>query len=679
MARFWKPALMRSEVGVDEAMAQVTQQTVGTGQTMQNNEIALLLFVAGIILVVIALLAVLYGRRNRAEYAYAEDKDLFEDDDYQDQRDDRDFAPIDDFSSIRVTREDDHDELAQREPGPLTPGFVDGDHDDVDQDQNTQDFDEQRGENVVPLRAAEAPFEQRPAVNFVDEDDMRQEALGVASSMPESRSDYDFGGTQADQDFEPLTSPASDVWGQAEHREQPVITMGPSYHDDDAPYVAPFIREYIDTAERRQTGRIDEMRDELRRQMGLLKEEQSNRLDLVLSSIDRKFDGFQGAFGGGFDYEEGASTRRRIDGLHASIERITQSLERQGERLADLARSFDTRLSDMTPLRGDVRTLSDDVRSFKSDMESNTMAVSDLRDELGTLQENFTRLERNFLEGSQTDAANSMRLADVVRGTLEEGAYQIGTKLSNGHKAGCVIFLQGGRSKVAIDDRFPIDAFNQLPSRDAVRRNLPQAKTGEDEFRRMVLRAIFGCADSCIVAGETADSAILFMPSEAAYTVLHDRFPDLVRDSHRARVWLTSPSTLMGTLNLLHNVLPGSGDEETRQRDRDYDDRDDGPFYAGPEERRQQQERRGAIDEAELERRLRALREEAGAIAEELERGRQTSSRRYRDEPATRRSHKDDFEARLERFTFDLDGDTSFETSKGSRRSFRDDRDDDLR
>ena len=55
--------------------------------------------------------------------------------------------------------------------------------------------------------------------------------------------------------------------------------------------------------------------------------------------------------------------------------------------------------------------------------------------------------------------------------------------------------------------------------------------------------------------GETAESALMFLPSEAVYAELHANFPDVVTKSYAARVWIVSPTTLMATLNTVRAVL----------------------------------------------------------------------------------------------------------------------------
>jgi len=54
---------------------------------------------------------------------------------------------------------------------------------------------------------------------------------------------------------------------------------------------------------------------------------------------------------------------------------------------------------------------------------------------------------------------------------------------------------------------------------------------------------------------ETADGALMFLPSEAVYAELHANFSELVREGFSARVWIVSPTTCMATLNTMRAIL----------------------------------------------------------------------------------------------------------------------------
>ena len=55
--------------------------------------------------------------------------------------------------------------------------------------------------------------------------------------------------------------------------------------------------------------------------------------------------------------------------------------------------------------------------------------------------------------------------------------------------------------------------------------------------------------------GETAESALMFLPSEAVYAELHANFAKVIENSYAKRVWIVSPTTLMATLNTVRAIL----------------------------------------------------------------------------------------------------------------------------
>jgi len=79
------------------------------------------------------------------------------------------------------------------------------------------------------------------------------------------------------------------------------------------------------------------------------------------------------------------------------------------------------------------------------------------------------------------------------------------------------------------------------------------------EAQRMMRISVRGhiraIAEKYIIEGETADGALMFLPSEAVYAELHANFADVVRDGFAARVWIVSPTTCMATLNTMRAIL----------------------------------------------------------------------------------------------------------------------------
>lgn len=200
------------------------------------------------------------------------------------------------------------------------------------------------------------------------------------------------------------------------------------------------------------------------------------------------------------------------------------------------------------------------------------------------MQQELTLL-RQAITGPRDAAAPAVQLADVIRNALPPGAYEMPASLSNSRRADCLVRLPKPAGPIAIDARFPVEAFAMLRTADA--RRLVEA---ESEFRRVAIRHVVDIAERLISPGETADSAILFLPSEAMYTELHHRFPDVVQDAWRARVWIVSPTTLMATLHTIQAALTAA------------EPRSGGAFLSGDDPRM-------AGEMTELRRRIAALEE----------------------------------------------------------------------
>ena len=62
-------------------------------------------------------------------------------------------------------------------------------------------------------------------------------------------------------------------------------------------------------------------------------------------------------------------------------------------------------------------------------------------------------------------------------------------------------------------------------------------------------------AERYFIAGETQDTAILFVPSEAIYADLAEHFTDLVQKAHRARIVICAPNMLMLAVQTMQAIL----------------------------------------------------------------------------------------------------------------------------
>jgi DNA recombination protein RmuC len=176
-------------------------------------------------------------------------------------------------------------------------------------------------------------------------------------------------------------------------------------------------------------------------------------------------------------------------------------------------------------------------------------AIAGRDEDLRGIREDVLSLKRALGGRNARPAAPIVHLSDIMRNALPPDAYEIRASLGDNRRADCLVRLPRPAGPIAIDARFPVEAFAALhaaPESDA---------RAENEFRRVALKHVVDVAERNIVPGATGDSAIMFLPSETMCAELHARFPDIVEDGYRARVWTLSPTSLMATLNAMRAVM----------------------------------------------------------------------------------------------------------------------------
>lgn len=188
-------------------------------------------------------------------------------------------------------------------------------------------------------------------------------------------------------------------------------------------------------------------------------------------------------------------------------------------------------------------------------------SLGELQQRLATIdkaQANIEKLSGNvlglqdILSNKQTRGAfGEIQLHDIVLKALPADSYTMQATLSNGRRADCLIHLPQPPGPIVVDSKFPLEAYESL-RRAQTQADLDLAARMLRASVRAHLKAI---AERYILEGETADGALMFLPSEAVYAELHANFPDLVREGFALKVWIVSPTTCMAVLNTMRAVL----------------------------------------------------------------------------------------------------------------------------
>ena len=195
-----------------------------------------------------------------------------------------------------------------------------------------------------------------------------------------------------------------------------------------------------------------------------------------------------------------------------------------------------------------------------SDVLARLSAIDEAQKRIDALSRNVVSLQDVLTDKRARGAFGEVQLSQLVRQALPPGSWEMQATLSNGKRADCLLKLPEPIGHIVIDAKFPLESYQASVDGDRPETERRQAAA---RFRQDVKKHIHDIAEKYIVPGETADSALMFLPSEAVFAELHAHYPELIAESHRHRVWIASPTTMMAILTTIAAALK---DAETRKQ-----------------------------------------------------------------------------------------------------------------
>lgn len=217
-----------------------------------------------------------------------------------------------------------------------------------------------------------------------------------------------------------------------------------------------------------------------------------------------------------------------------------------------LARTLDERLDQVSLRVG---------QGLSQQAERTSQSLTQLHERLAVIdnaQKNLTALSsemvtlKDILANKQARGAYGQgRMEAIVRDGLPASAYVFQATLSNGNRPDCLVKLPDSDLRLAIDAKFPLEAFNALKAA----RGEAEVKAAEARLRGDVAKHVRDIAEKYLIAGETHETAIMFVPSEAVYADLYERFEDVIQKAHRARVIIASPNILMLLIQTMQAIF----------------------------------------------------------------------------------------------------------------------------
>lgn len=234
-------------------------------------------------------------------------------------------------------------------------------------------------------------------------------------------------------------------------------------------------------------------------------------------------------------------------------ENLSRNNEEMGKKMDGLTLKTDKRLEEIS---GQVE------KRLAEGFEKTTATFGDILKRLALIDEaqkkitelstNVVGLQEILADKSSRGAFGEVQLHSLVDNVLPEANYRLQYTLPNGKIADCVLLLPEPTGMLAIDSKFPLEAYRQMTDIDAADAD---RKTAERQFKQDINKHIKDISEKYILPGTTSDGAIMFIPAEAVFSEIQAHHPDLVEKAHKARVWMVSPTTLWAIVNTARAVI----------------------------------------------------------------------------------------------------------------------------
>ena len=300
--------------------------------------------------------------------------------------------------------------------------------------------------------------------------------------------------------------------------------------------------------------RFGEMQKHIADDSGNLRVNLAERLDRLRQTLEKNLGESRIAQQEGITRGMEGIGRQMMAGLESNAKSVGVRLERLADstdhRLREISGQVEKRLNE-----GFDRT----NETFSRVLEHLTR-IDEAQRRITELSKNVVSLQEVLSDKRSRGAFGEVQLNSLVRNIMPESSFSLQHTLSNGNRADCILFLPEPSGNIVVDSKFPLENYRRMTDIDAAEVERERAAA---RFRIDIRRHIAAIADRYIIASETADGAMMFIPAESVFAEIHAHHPELVEEAWRRHVWLASPTTMMAILTTARAALK---DAETREQ-----------------------------------------------------------------------------------------------------------------
>jgi DNA recombination protein RmuC len=241
---------------------------------------------------------------------------------------------------------------------------------------------------------------------------------------------------------------------------------------------------------------------------------------------------------------------QQVESSRQLTESFGKSQQQLGQTLADRLGKVEAEMS--KNLASSSKETAESLAGLKERLE----AIDKAQDNIKALSEQVVSLQHVLDDNPARGAFGEVQLADIVESMLPSFAYQMQAPLVNGKLVDCLIKLPDPPGPISVDAKFPLKAYQEmLAAGNQADRDKASKQLGNDTKRHIRDIAEKYVAQDIDGDSSTAENALMFIPSEAVYGELHAHHPSVIEESHKLKVYLVSPTTLMATLTTVRAIL----------------------------------------------------------------------------------------------------------------------------
>jgi len=299
-------------------------------------------------------------------------------------------------------------------------------------------------------------------------------------------------------------------------------------------------REVIGTLQVQVVHSLSQQTEASLKQLALLQQTLSSQQDALKREV------LEGMLG-----KMAEQTRANQELLQNTLRSMSTQITQQAETMT---KTVDGRLEQIS---GKVNERLDEGFKKTNETFASVMArlavIDEAQKKIDGLTTNVVSLQQVLSDKSARGAFGEVQLEALVRDTLPPDVYEFQAAVGSGReKADCVLTMPDGASRMAIDSKFPLSNY-----RTAIDATLAEAErnTARKQFANDVKKHINDIASKYIQPGAGADSAVMFIPSEAVFAEIVGNHPEIVAQAQAQRVWMTSPTNLMAVLHTVRAVI----------------------------------------------------------------------------------------------------------------------------